>query len=265
MKHEEMLQIKKEREKNQGSLMGFKNQIVEKNKEKTQRVKEALKQSHEKINTYWERRKLQYADMHTQKIVENDKMRAKKEREYNELESLEMELLRKLEHSQNLHENVSRELESVLFLPPEEFMNKYGQKRDESLFEEKTKRKVLNNKQSKVVKPYIAKKGEAGGKFGQDVEINLQESSIDMLDRTDRNNSVSKSYGLDQPQEFEKVENSSLLSNSKNPLGEPITDRDQGKVDGNLQGEGFNNKEQSEGVLEQQNEKANENSPKNQS
>ena len=63
---------------------------------------------------------------HERRMAEEEAIKHKKELEVLNMEKLEMELTRKLQHTQLLQKAAYEELETALAQPPEEFSRKYG-------------------------------------------------------------------------------------------------------------------------------------------
>lgn len=124
-KREEMLQIKRQKEMNENKKREIQTKIYFDNKMRQKLIKEQEEISQLRKKEFMEAKIRQYRMDHERKMAEEEAIKQKKELEVLNMEKLEMELIRKLQHTQLLQKAAYEELESALAQGPEEFERKY--------------------------------------------------------------------------------------------------------------------------------------------
>ncbi len=127
-KREEMLQIKRQREANENKKKEIQTKMYYDNKMRQRLIKEQEEISNLRKKEFMEAKIRQYRMDHERKMAEEEQSKQKKELEVLNMEKLEMELIRKLQHTQLLQKAAYEELESALANAPEEYERKYFQR-----------------------------------------------------------------------------------------------------------------------------------------
>ena len=124
-KHEVVVSTKKQSEKNDIKAKSFKEKVVQKNTEKSQKIKEQeellLIKKKEALAEKLIQNKLDYE----KRLLDEEILKKAKEAEVLKMEQLEMELIKRLQHTQGLQKTAYEELENALAQPPEEYAKKY--------------------------------------------------------------------------------------------------------------------------------------------
>jgi len=124
-KREEMLQVKRQKEMNENKKKEIQTKIYFDNKMRQKLIKEQEEISQLRRKEFMEAKIRQYRLEHERRMAEEEAIKQKKELEVLNMEKLEMELIRKLQHTQLLQKAAYEELESALAQPPEEYERKY--------------------------------------------------------------------------------------------------------------------------------------------
>lgn len=124
-KHEIVVATRKQSEKNDINAKVFKEKVVKKNQEKSQKIKHQeelviVKRKEEFANKLVQN-KLDYE----QRLLDEEIRKQAREAEVLKMEQLEMELIKRLQHTQGIQKNAFEELESALAQAPQEFAKKY--------------------------------------------------------------------------------------------------------------------------------------------
>lgn len=125
-KHEGAVSLKKQSQKNDMKKDQFKEKVVQSNQYKSQKVKEQealtiLKKQEAEANKLVQNR-LNYE----RRMAEEETLKRKKEAEVLNMEKLEMELIKKLQHTQTLQKTAYEELEQALAQSPGDYAKKYA-------------------------------------------------------------------------------------------------------------------------------------------
>ena len=136
LKNEEFLEIKRIRKENELKLKLLREDLSQQNREKKLKIKKDLEISKRKIDRFWEMKQKQFMDHHLFEIYEQEAITKLKENEMTELEKKEINLLKKLDRTQNVHNDLCEKLENALILSSQEFNKIYerdGRKPEEKL------------------------------------------------------------------------------------------------------------------------------------
>lgn len=135
LKAQESSKIKKTQEENLKKLLDIKNQHIREKKEQVSLVKVAQSTSRKKIEYYWEQKKKYHSELRAQETLENEKIKENLEKNLNSLEKLELNLLNRLEKTQDVQTRLYDKFEEAFLLSPSEFSEK-----------QKLKKSQINNK-----------------------------------------------------------------------------------------------------------------------
>lgn len=124
-RHNESLQIKRQREINELLAKERNTKILEQKRSKSQAVKEDLSMSTIRKNDYYLNRLKQYQMSHEEEMEFQEKLKKKKQAETQILERLETEVVRKLQETHSKEKEAYRQLEEALYLSPEEYEMRY--------------------------------------------------------------------------------------------------------------------------------------------
>jgi hypothetical protein len=125
-KREDMLAIKRQREKNEHKKMEFQKKVMFDNKIKHQSISEQKMIAELRKKEFVENKIMKFRMDHEKKMAEEESVKHKKELEVLNMEKLEMELIRKLQHTQLLQKAAYEELETALAQPTDEYTKKYA-------------------------------------------------------------------------------------------------------------------------------------------
>lgn len=140
LKRSETVELKKVREMSVNKIKEYRNQLLDNKRSQYLMVKSSEDLIKKNIQSYWERKKNYFLNLHKSLKNENEKFLLIKEKEIYDLEKNEENLIRRLEQSQNVDESTFKELEEVILTPLEQFIQKYG----EDKIEKKEIRKKSN-------------------------------------------------------------------------------------------------------------------------
>jgi len=112
---------KKQRETNELKKKKIEDGIVEKNQQKSLKIKEQETLVIQKKKEMEAAKLLQNRINYERRMAEEQSLKAQKEQEVLNMEKLEMELIKRLQHTQSLQKAAYEELESALVQAPTEF------------------------------------------------------------------------------------------------------------------------------------------------
>ncbi|KAL4496949.1 hypothetical protein ABPG72_002105 [Tetrahymena utriculariae] len=125
MKKEERNEVKKMRDLNQKKIEEIRNKQRNENREKHDKVKKLEVESRQNVEKYWnvhmdniQRESMMRKNMHL-------KAKSQKDLVLSRLEKQELELIQRLEQSQDFHYNAQRELENISQMSNQEVASKY--------------------------------------------------------------------------------------------------------------------------------------------
>lgn len=126
LKKDETDQIKKVSLKNATRIKEIREQAREEKKKKHDEIINSQKVTKMKVSNFWSLKLKDYNDEHEKRKIMHLKVKSQKDMLLARLEEEEMELLRRLEQSQDVHEQVSTQLENAITLSHNEFVKQFG-------------------------------------------------------------------------------------------------------------------------------------------
>lgn len=139
LKRVESLEIKKMRESSLNKIKEYRKGLADCKKQQYLKIKSSENLMKKNINDFWNKKKRHYFEIHHNLKNENEKFSFMKEKEIIELEKKEENLIKRLEKSQKIDDNILEKMEEIAFTPVEEFIQKYGEKEKEIKKQNKSK------------------------------------------------------------------------------------------------------------------------------
>jgi len=124
-KHQAVIEQKKQREMNEVKKKVFTDKFIQKNVEKSQKIREEKDQTIQKKKEMEAQKVLQNKLNYEKRKAEEEALKMKKEQEILEMKKLELELIQKLHETQEVQKTAYEELESALNDSPSKFAEKY--------------------------------------------------------------------------------------------------------------------------------------------
>jgi len=125
-KQNDVLQIRRQRALNEASKKEFENKLLQDKRSKSQSVKEQEAMSKKRLMQYYENKIKQYKQNHENDVALQEALKRKREAEVYTLEKMELEMLAKLQHTQDLEKVAYAQLEEAINVPTTELKNKYN-------------------------------------------------------------------------------------------------------------------------------------------
>jgi len=149
-KHSDMLQIRRQRKLNEASKKEFEDKIKQEKRHKSQNVKEQEAMSKMRVMQYYENKLKQFRQNHELETSWQEALKRKREAEVYTLEKMELEMLAKLQLTQNIEKAAYEQLEEAINVPTSEFKTKYN-----SDFMNTTKDKKMFNLTKRTSSPMV--------------------------------------------------------------------------------------------------------------
>lgn len=124
-----MMQIKKQREINEARKREYEQRMRHENQVKHNEIMAQKIMAEQRKKEMMEQKMRFFKMQYEQRLREEEEAKAKRELEVLNMEKLEMELIKKLQHTQMIQKSAYEELETALANNPEEFAKKYGVQR----------------------------------------------------------------------------------------------------------------------------------------
>ena len=128
MKRQESMDIKKVSKENSERLKELKNQGERKNREKVNKIKSSVLTSKRKVEFFWEQRKRFYTEQHAMETMVNEQTKAYLEKELEQLEKVEMDMLERLEKTQDIQNKLHDKFEECFMMSASEIGDKLQKK-----------------------------------------------------------------------------------------------------------------------------------------
>ena len=124
LKKEEYYEIKKQSMENERRITQAKQSQLDNKKKKHDRVTSIVESSRKNIENYWQERLKFFEDQQDSRRFMHLKEKEEKEKVLDKLERQEAELIKRLQFSQEIHEQACRELDSVIQMPASQYLKR---------------------------------------------------------------------------------------------------------------------------------------------
>jgi hypothetical protein len=125
-KRDEMLAIRRQKEKNAAKKKEYQTKILIENQTKHNSIRQQETIGNLRKKEYLESKMERFRMEQDRKVIQEEEFKHRKEMEVLNMEKLEMELIKKLQHTQLLQKAAYEELETALANPVDDYAKKYG-------------------------------------------------------------------------------------------------------------------------------------------
>jgi hypothetical protein len=151
-KYEQVRKIKNQKQRILQKKYELSKARIEANRQRNKQIRAERILGNLRVQEYHEKKMEYFRHMHQNRIKEEEDIRERKEQEVLQMEELETELIKKLQHTQQIQKQAYQELESALTLPSHKFVSKFQQRKESVTnsqgFDQRDDSKFNNNSQN---------------------------------------------------------------------------------------------------------------------